>query len=86
MESEYRHLFEYRHYGTTVFSPLCFGFLTGKYNDGTLPPDSRGLTWKNEKEWECEENVDQFFGPDSVAQTKKVLQGLAVIANDFECS
>ena len=28
-------------YGTTVWSPLAGGLMTGKYNDGNLPPGSR---------------------------------------------
>jgi aryl-alcohol dehydrogenase-like predicted oxidoreductase len=76
VENEYRTLFEARQYGTTVFSPLCFGFLTGKYNDGNLPEGSRGLTWKKEEEWECSEQVEMFFGKHTVEKTKKILQGL----------
>lgn len=40
MEFGYRHLFEDKKLGTTVWSPLASGFLTGKYNDG-VPEDSR---------------------------------------------
>ncbi|KAK7037394.1 hypothetical protein VNI00_011144 [Paramarasmius palmivorus] len=39
-EKEYAPLYKKYHYGTTTFSSLYFGFLTGKYNDG-IPPDSR---------------------------------------------
>lgn len=41
MESDYRRLFEKYGYGTTVWSPLLGGILTGKYNDG-IPEESRG--------------------------------------------
>lgn len=58
VETEYRTLFEYRQFGTTVFSPLCFGFLSGKYNEGTLPDDSRGALWKADPDWEGQENVE----------------------------
>lgn len=40
MEFSYRHLFESGKLGTTVWSPLASGFLTGKYNNG-IPADSR---------------------------------------------
>mmetsp|Transcript_34254 Transcript_34254/g.33492 ORF Transcript_34254/g.33492 Transcript_34254/m.33492 type:complete len:104 (-) Transcript_34254:419-730(-) len=40
-ESEYKILFEKHRYGTTIFSPLAGGVLSGKYNDGEVPPDSR---------------------------------------------
>ncbi len=39
-EKEYRGLFETHQYGTTIWSPLASGLLTGKYNDG-IPQDSR---------------------------------------------
>jgi aryl-alcohol dehydrogenase-like predicted oxidoreductase len=34
MEVEYRKLFKQNLLGTTVWSPLASGILTGKYNDG----------------------------------------------------
>lgn len=40
MEFSYRHLFESHKLGTTVWSPLASGVLTGKYNDG-IPEGSR---------------------------------------------
>jgi aryl-alcohol dehydrogenase-like predicted oxidoreductase len=45
MEKEYRSLFEKYKYGTTVWSPLAQGFLSGKYNDGSIPDDSRVNKW-----------------------------------------
>ncbi|KAF2739330.1 voltage-gated potassium channel subunit beta-1 channel subunit beta-1 [Polyplosphaeria fusca] len=41
-ESEYAPLYK-RGYGTTIWSPLASGVLTGKYNDG-IPEDSRFAT------------------------------------------
>lgn len=39
--------------GTTIWSPLCSGLLTGKYSDGHIPEDSRlamaGLEWIKDK-------------------------------------
>lgn len=40
MEFGYRHLFENKKLGTTVWSPLASGVLTGKYNQG-IPEGSR---------------------------------------------
>ena len=40
VEQEYAPLYERHGLGTTVWSPLCSGVLTGKYNDG-LPVGSR---------------------------------------------
>lgn len=39
-EAEYAPLYKLYNYGTTVWSPLYQGILTGKYNDG-VPEDSR---------------------------------------------
>lgn len=39
-ETEYAPLFEKRGMGTTIWSPLASGLLTGKYNEG-IPPESR---------------------------------------------
>lgn len=41
VEREYARLFDETGYGTTIWSPLASGLLTGKYRDG-IPEDSRG--------------------------------------------
>jgi voltage-dependent potassium channel beta subunit len=47
-EKEYAPIYKYLGYGTTIWSPLASGLLTGKYNDG-IPADSRanleGYEW-----------------------------------------
>jgi voltage-dependent potassium channel beta subunit len=49
---EYNSLYQDFGYGSTTWSPLASGLLTGKYNDG-IPADSRGaiegLDWLQEK-------------------------------------
>jgi aryl-alcohol dehydrogenase-like predicted oxidoreductase len=42
-EVEYEPLYKQFQYGTTIWSPLASGLLTGKYNDG-IPEDSRYAT------------------------------------------
>lgn len=42
-EKEYAPLYKKYQYGTTIWSPLASGLLTGKYNDG-IPEDSRFAT------------------------------------------
>jgi aryl-alcohol dehydrogenase-like predicted oxidoreductase len=42
-EVEYEPLFKQFQYGTTIWSPLASGLLTGKYNEG-IPEDSRFAT------------------------------------------
>ncbi|KAF2118535.1 voltage-gated potassium channel subunit beta-1 channel subunit beta-1 [Lophiotrema nucula] len=44
-EAEYAPLFEKHQYGTTIWSPLASGILTGKYDNG-IPEDSRFATNK----------------------------------------
>lgn len=48
VEKEYAPLYNARGLGTTIWSPLASGLLTGKYNDG-IPKDSRintpGMEW-----------------------------------------
>jgi voltage-dependent potassium channel beta subunit len=52
VEVEYHPLYEKYKLGTTIWSPLNSGFLTGKYNDG-IPEDSRvnleGYGWLREQ-------------------------------------
>ena len=40
-EKEYRRVFSDYGYGSTIWSPLAGGILTGKYNDGNIPEGSR---------------------------------------------
>jgi aryl-alcohol dehydrogenase-like predicted oxidoreductase len=39
-EVDYARLFDKYHYGTTIYSPLLGGMLTGKYNEG-IPENTR---------------------------------------------
>jgi voltage-dependent potassium channel beta subunit len=52
VEGDYRPLYENFGYGTTIWSPLASGILTGKYNDG-VPADARmnlkGYEWLKAK-------------------------------------
>ncbi len=52
VEVEYEPLYRQYGLGTTIWSPLASGFLTGKYNDG-IPDDSRvnlkGYEWLKEQ-------------------------------------
>lgn len=41
VESEYLPLYSNYGVGLTTWSPLASGVLTGKYNKGVIPPDSR---------------------------------------------
>src|SRR5688572_1876067 len=73
MEMDYLPVFRNVGLGTTIWSPLAAGFLTGKYNDG-IPENSRlaieGFDWLK-KRWVQE---------DKIAKVKK----LAIIAKDLD--
>ena len=45
VEKEYAEL--YPRIGTTVFSPLAGGVLTGKYSGGVIPPGSRQVPMRD---------------------------------------
>ncbi len=75
VEREYARLYADLGIGTTIWSPLASGLLTGKYNDG-IPPDSRG-TLKG-YEWLAERLTD----PDKIAKVAK----LAPIAAELDCT
>ena len=53
VETEYARLYTDLGIGLTTWSPLASGVLTGKYNAGRIPPDSRGALkgyeWLGEK-------------------------------------
>ena len=41
MENDYEFLFKKHKLGTTIWSPLASGILTGKYNDGSISKGGR---------------------------------------------
>jgi len=73
-EVEYDPLFKKYGYGTTIWSPLASGLLTGKYNDG-IPEDSRFATNKAF----FENTVKQLKSPEGQAKIEKV-RNLTAIA------
>ena len=66
-EVEYGSLFKQYQYGTTIWSPLASGLLTGKYNDG-IPEDSRFAT---NKEF-FSDTVKSLQTPEGKAKIEKV--------------
>lgn len=78
VESDYLPLYENYGLGTTIWSPLASGLLTGKYNQ-SIPQDSRmnqpGYEWLR----------DRLQSPEGRAKIEKVKK-LDPIAKDLGCS
>jgi voltage-dependent potassium channel beta subunit len=78
VEKEYARLYKELGLGTTVWSPLASGLLTGKYDDG-LPPDTRlsreGLEWLR----------DQILGEGSAEKREKIRK-LKSVADGLGCT
>ena len=66
-EEEYAILYKELGYGTTTWSPLATGILTGKYNDGKAPEGSR-VTLPNYSWLE-----NRVFVPSKLETTKKLM-------------
>jgi len=64
-EKEYRRVFSEHKHGSTIWSPLAGGILSGKYNDGKIPEDSRysKLAGKMDSIWE------KYMGPTKIERT-----------------
>ena len=81
VEVEYAPLYAEYGMGSTIFSPLASGLLTGKYNDG-IPADSRlaqdGLTWL--QRGLRGERIDRLRGYSALAQELGVAPGTLAIA------
>jgi voltage-dependent potassium channel beta subunit len=75
VEQEYAPLFRDYGYGTTIWSPLASGLLTGKYNNG-VPANSRG-TLKG-YDW----LRDQLTNPESIDKVR----ALEPVARELDCS
>ncbi|MBA3946867.1 MAG: aldo/keto reductase [Herpetosiphonaceae bacterium] len=73
-EKEYAPLYKELGYGTTIFSPLASGLLTGKYNDG-IPADSRAAL--TGYEW-----LKRGITPERIEQVKQ----LEPVASELDCT
>ena len=82
MENEYRDLFRRYKMGTTIFSPLRCGILTGKYINNT-PDDSRANS-KNEGIKNMMKGFDYFKNKEKFDKTLIELKNLA--ENKLKCS
>ncbi|EJU04091.1 voltage-gated potassium channel subunit beta-1 channel subunit beta-1 [Dacryopinax primogenitus] len=80
-ESEYDHLYKKYQYGTTIWSALASGILTGKYNDG-IPADSRFTTnadfFKN--------TIEQLQKPEGQEKIEKVRKLTKLAETKYGCT
>jgi len=79
MEGEYRTLFERTGYGSTMWSPLAGGFLTGKYLDG-IPEETNRLTDKDKFPADLYKKI--FYDPFSNENCVKGLKEVKKIAEE----
>eukprot|EP00826_Nyctotherus_ovalis_P012220 TRINITY_DN1320_c0_g1_i14.p1 TRINITY_DN1320_c0_g1~~TRINITY_DN1320_c0_g1_i14.p1 ORF type:complete len:362 (-),score=75.39 TRINITY_DN1320_c0_g1_i14:158-1243(-) len=83
-EGEMAPIFEKYGYGTTTWSPLAGGYLTGKYNNKETPGGTRyaGALWDKE----MIEKIKKIYIGEDENKFYKRLQGLAEIAKEFKCT
>ena len=82
IESNYTDFFDDYGLGTTIWSPLCSGILTGKYNEG-IPEDSRFAKNPQYKSF----FFNTYMGTEEKkAETVAKLHGIGEIAKKLGCS
>ena len=77
-EKEYRRIFSEYKYGTTIWSSLAGGILSGKYNDGNIP---EGTRYSNHKSVEA--IWWRFMAPEKKDKTCEKLTALAALAKEL---
>jgi aryl-alcohol dehydrogenase-like predicted oxidoreductase len=79
-ESEYAPLYERHGYGTTVWSPLAQGVLTGRFNDGVK---ADGTRFTNAEFIFKDEVWSWYFGEKKIDSTLRILKTLGEIAKEL---
>ena len=82
VEHDYARLIDRFGYGTTVWSPLCQGLLSGKYNDGVIPEDSRFGRSEIFKNF----GWGMMMGDDVIEARKKMFAELKAAADELGCT
>ena len=82
MEQYFPRIFEEYGYGSTVWSPLHMGLLTGKYNNLEIPEDSRFGKSEPFKNFIWDENLTE----EDKEKKKKMLAELKATADDIGCT
>ncbi|KAF8325211.1 Aldo/keto reductase [Cantharellus anzutake] len=81
VEKDLLPVFEKYNYGTTVWSPLAGSLLTGKYNHGQIPPDSR-LAKHSSLDF-VQKQVESLKGESGKATIEKVKKLLEIGRREF---
>lgn len=80
LEADYSVFFDDYHFGTTIWSPLASGILSGKYNKG-IPEGSRF-----DKNPQYKSIFERWLGDDVKEKTIKKLNDLEAIGKEIGCS
>lgn len=80
-EKNLRHSYENYKYGTTIWSPLAGGILSGKYNSGEIPEGSRYTS-----DYAKNNLLGKYFGEKVKDNTLRILKGFEEIATELGCS
>lgn len=83
-EKDYGRLFDNYRYGSTVWSPLLGGILTGKYNDG-IPTDENRFTTFSEVP-AIQRQLKTYFSEENKEKYTAMLKGLGEIAKEIGCT
>lgn len=82
VEKDYSNIYDTVGLGTTIWSPLASGFLTGKYNDG-IPKDSRfdleGFSWLSGR-WMLDDKIKRVKKLSALAEKLGVTTASLAIA------
>ena len=77
VEQELRALYDEIGLGTTIWSPLASGILTGKYSGGTIPEGSRfsveSYSWLKEQHFDSDSGKERIRKVDRLAEVAKAL-------------
>jgi voltage-dependent potassium channel beta subunit len=80
-EKNLRHSYENYKYGTTIWSPMAGGILSGKYNSGVVPEDSRYSS-----DYAKNNLLNRYFGDKIKDNTMRILKGFEEISKELGCS
>ena len=80
IETELRALYDEEGLGTTIWSPLASGVLTGKYSGGVIPKNSRFSV--ESYSWLKEQHLDSDVGRQRLRQA----DALATVAEELGCT